>query len=124
MQRYSVTELARGRSRGSPKDMICILADVRGVRPASLQVWCETTQKVVNLPRSLMRIQTIHAKRCFAISLPRWLVDKEHLWTEPKFEGDCDPAEINLAKYAATSENRYVQMPGQRTSIGAYGGAA
>jgi len=129
MERYSVSQIARGRDYGAPHETVCILADVRVNDPArkSVQVWSYGRKRIVNLPRSLIRNHTHEAQHWAAISLPRWLVNKELLWDEPEAaEGvDAEPnSERRTAEYVVGRENKYVLRPGQRRSIAAYGGRA
>ncbi|UFS77187.1 hypothetical protein LPB73_07365 [Tardiphaga sp. 37S4] len=129
MQRYSVSELARGKDRGHPTETVCILADVRtnNSERKSIQVWSYGRNKIANLPRSLIRNHTHEAQHWAAISMPRWLVNKELLWDEPHpAEGEDAAAnsERRTAEYVVGRENKYVLRPGQRRSIAAYGGRA
>jgi hypothetical protein len=140
MDKYSVSELARGKDRGHPMETVCILADIRNnSRPASLQIWSYGLEKVVSLPRKLIRNHTHEAQRWAAISAPRWLVNKERLWGGPPgqhiertdYSMDMqtptmarEHGERTTAEYVIRRENEYVRRPGQRMSIGAYGGRA
>lgn len=114
---------------------ICVLCDVRGqARPASIQVWSHTRGKVTSLPRSLIKIETPDSKRWLAISMPRWLMNREALWysPEPVMPAFCresapetrthqqivDDAERSIAQYAVERANRYRRTPDNRAAIG------
>ncbi|MDB5618538.1 hypothetical protein [Tardiphaga sp.] len=117
MTHFTVSELAFG-SRGDPKESVCILADVRDQsRPASVQVYSYGKEKIINLPRSIMTVHTPRATHWWAVSIPRWLVDKEGLWGgEPA--ADPGDAERIAASRIIKFENRDVMRPGDRTHSG------
>jgi hypothetical protein len=113
--------------------MVCLLLDVRGqARAQSLQVYSYSKGAVVNLPRSQIKIETENAKRWAAVSVPRWLAQREGLYGKPELPaiptgfsltklGDTrtidqkrDDAERELAQYVVDQQNRYRCLPGQR----------
>lgn len=134
MERYSVSELARGKDRGHPNETVCILADIRNQsRPASLQIWSYGLEKVVSLPRKLIRNHTHEAQRWAAVSAPRWLVNKERLWGGPATpyvprDDNCtdmktlqmarEDGERDVAEYVIKRENRHTLRPGERWQEG------
>jgi hypothetical protein len=136
MERYTVTELAFGdrysRSKKTRNEPICILADVRGESAGAWRVYSWTTKKLVNLPKSLIEMHTKGARRWHAISVPRWLVNKEGLWSAPVCppprSEDCtdmrtmemmrDEGDIEIARYLVADKNKYTPLPGQRMSVG------
>lgn len=120
----------QSRAAAATDDTLCLLLDVRGQsRPQSLQVWSYAKQKVVSLPRSLIRMQTPNAKRWHAVMVPRWLMTREGLYhaheREPSAVAQesivdtrtrqerCDDAERSLAQTVCDMENRYRRLPGQ-----------
>lgn len=113
--------------------MICLLLDIRGqARAYSLQVFSYSKGAVVNLPRSQIKIETENAKRWAAVSVPRWLAQREGLYGKPELPavvtGFClaktgdtrtaiqkrDDAERSLAQYVVDERNKYRLLPGQR----------
>jgi hypothetical protein len=114
-QHFTVTELAFGRQKGTnPRESVCILADIRDQsKPASVQVWSYGKEKIVNLPRSVLKVHTPRSVKWWAISLPRWLADREGLWGgEPAaIGGDAERAE---AESIIALKNRTILRPGQR----------
>lgn len=119
------------RTASATSDMLCLLLDVRGnARPQSLQVWSYAKGKVVNLPRSLIRMETPNAKRWHAVTVPRWLMTREGLYhphdrvmtdfcrgaapDERSEQEKRDDAEKSLAQTACDMSNRYRRLPGQR----------
>lgn len=127
--------LARQTKYAQNRDgMICVLCDVRGqARQASIQVWSHSKKQTVSLPRSLVKIETPDAKRWMAISMPRWLMNREALWyaPEPVMSGFCranstdmrtphqiaDDAERAIAQYEIDRINRYRRTPDNRGAI-------
>lgn len=134
---------ARTRYASDTDGMVCLLLDVRGqARPNSLQVYSYSKGKVVSLPmkfrngRDLIRIETPDAKRWAAVSVPRWLINKEGLYGKPDLPpivpGFClqsaidprsaqqirDDGERALAEYIVSRENKYRKLPGQRLAPG------
>lgn len=114
--------------------MICVLCDVRGqARRASIQVWSHSKKQTISLPRSLVKIETPDARRWMAISMPRWLMNREALWyaPEPVMSGFCranshdtrtpqqivDDAERSIAQYEVTLANRYRRTPDNRAAV-------
>lgn len=114
--------------------MICVLCDVRGqARRASIQVWSHSKKQTISLPRSLVKIETPDARRWMAISMPRWLMNREALWCapEPVMSGFCranshdtrtpqqivDDAERSIAQYEVTLANRYRRTPDNRADV-------
>lgn len=120
-------------------EMICLLLDIRGqAKPHSLLVWSYKYQQIVKLPyfyrngRPLIRNETPDAKRWAAISVPRWLVNRECLHTLPNLppvmsefcREHCsdmrtpqmirDDGERELAEFVVERENRHRRLPGQR----------
>lgn len=112
---------------------ICLLLDVRGqAREQSLQVWSYGKRRVVSIPRKLIRIETEHAKRWAAVTVPRWLANVEGLHGRPDLHpvmsGFCrqqavdtrtdiekrDDAERSLAQFVVDQANKYRRLPGQR----------
>jgi hypothetical protein len=134
MDKYSVSELARGKDRGHPMETVCILADIRNnSRPASLQIWSYGLEKVVSLPRKLIRNHTHEAQRWAAISAPRWLVNKERLWGGPATphvprsdyctdmktpQMSREDGERDVAEYVINRENRHIKRPGEHWEHG------
>lgn len=113
--------------------LICLLLDVRGqARERTLEVWSYGKQKVVHLPRSLIKIETENAKRWAAVSVPRWLANDRGLYGSPGLpplmsgftREHCtdmrtpqmirDEGERELAQYVVDQQNRYRRLPGQR----------
>ena len=127
--------LARQTKYAQNRDgMICVLCDVRGqARPASIQVWSHSNKKIVDLPRSRVKIETPDARRWMAISMPRWLMNREALWyaPEPVMNDFCranstdirtpqqivDDAERSIAQYEVTRANRYRRTPDNHAAI-------
>lgn len=123
--------------------MVCLLLDVRSrARPNYIRVFSYTKGELVNLPyrrrdgRDLIKIDTPDAKRWAAISVPRWLANKEALHGKPDLpdvmsnfcrqqtvdtrtdQEQRDDAERALAQYVVDRENRYRRLPGQHiTSV-------
>jgi hypothetical protein len=118
--------------------MICLLLDIRGqAKPHSLLVWSYKYQQIVKLPylyrngRQLIRNETPEAKRWAAVSVPRWLVNRECLHTLPNLPPSMpefcrehctdmrtpqmirDDGERALAEFVVDRENRYRRTPGQ-----------
>lgn len=119
--------------------MICVLCDVRGqARRASIQVWSHSKKQTISLPRSLVKIETPDARRWMAISMPRWLMNREGIWFRhskpmPEFcrqfqtdtrsnEEKADDFEKSLAHTICDQHNRYRRLPDQQAPI--YGGDA
>lgn len=137
-----MTALKRTRYATDTDGMICLLLDIRGqARPNSLQVFSYSQGKVVNLPRrqrdgrDLIRIETPEAKRWAAVSVPRWLANREGLHGKPDLQpvmsGFCrqftpdtrtaqeriDDGERSLAEYVVSRENKYRRTPDQRAGF-------
>ena len=117
--------------------IVCLLLDIRGqARAHSLQVYSYSKSKVVNLPRSQIKIETENAKRWAAVSVPRWLAQREGLHGKPDLppvmsafcREHCtdmrtpqmirDDGERKLAEYIVDQQNRYRRLPGERLSDG------
>ncbi|MBR1230236.1 hypothetical protein JQ600_35665 [Bradyrhizobium sp. AUGA SZCCT0176] len=115
--------------------MVCLMLDIRGrARENSLQAYSYGLKKVVNLPRKLIVIETPDARRWAAISVPRWLINREMLWSKPDLppimSAFCrdrsydmrtptmirDEGERALAEYIASQQNKYRLLPGQHLS--------
>lgn len=127
--------LARSTKYAQNRDaMICVLCDVRGqARATSIQIWSYSKKQVVSLPRSLVRLETPGTKRWMAISMPRWLMNREALWYAPTpvMSGFCranstdtrtpqqaaDDAERSIAQDATERANRYRRTPENHAPI-------
>jgi hypothetical protein len=113
--------------------MICLLLDIRGqARVQSLQVWSYGWKRVVNIPRGRIKIETENAKHWAAVSVPRWLAQREGLYGGPQLQplptGFClaktvdtrtdnekrDDAERSLAQFVVDQQNKFRRLPGQR----------
>jgi hypothetical protein len=110
---------------------ICLLLEVRGdAREHSLQVYSYGKKQVVNLPRKLIRVETAGANRWAAITVPRWLANREGLHGNPDhapvMSGFCrdklgvsmtpDDAERAMAQFVVDHQNRYRRRQGQSWS--------
>ena len=122
----------RTRYAAATDAMVCLLLDIRGrARENSLQVYSYAQRKVVNLPRRMIVIETPDAKRWAAISVPRWLINREALWGGPNLapvmSGFCrahsydmrtpamirDEGERALAEFICGQQNKYRRLPGE-----------
>lgn len=125
----------RTRYASDTEGLVCLLLDVRGqASPYSLRVWSYSKNKAVNLAyryrdgRELTRNETPTAKRWCAVSVPRWLANKEGLYGKPQFpprdnhdfssnmytpQQRRDIAERDIAEYVVGRENKYRRLPGQ-----------
>jgi len=110
---------------------VCLLVDVRGrARENSLQVYSYGQGRVVSLPRKLIRDETPNAKRWGAVSVPRWLINREGLWSPnlpPVMSAFCrehsydmrtpqmirDEGERGIAEWIVSDRNKYRRLPGQ-----------
>lgn len=131
-----MTALARQTRYASDREgKLCVLCDVRGqARPASIQVWSHSKGAIVNLPRRLITIETPNYKRWVAISMPRWLMNREALWYAPPpvMSEFCrhhsqemrmpqmiaDDGERSIAQYIVERNNRYRRTPGSGGYVG------
>lgn len=129
----------RSRYASDSDGMVCLVLDVRSrARPNFIQVFSYTKGKTVNLPyrrrdgRDLIRLETPDAKRWAAISVPRWLANKEALHGKPiqppehtgftaQFHEDTrthqqkrDDHEREMAQFVVDRENRHRLTPGKR----------
>jgi hypothetical protein len=122
---YSRRQTAYAADRDGP---ICLLLDVRGqAREHSLQVYSYGKKQVVSIPRRLARIETIGANRWAAITVPRWLANREGLHGQPDLapvtpgfcrdkQGETLPeedAERAMAQFVVDNQNRYRRRQGQ-----------
>jgi hypothetical protein len=129
--------LKRTRYAADRDGIVCLLLDIRGqARAYSLQVFSYSKGAVVNLPRSQIKIETENAKRWAAVSVPRWLAQREGLYGRPELpvlmpefcrEHSYDmrtpqmmreDAERGLAQYVVDQKNRYRRLPGERLQDG------
>jgi hypothetical protein len=103
--------------------------DVRGdAREHSLQVYSYGKKQVVNLPRKLIKVETEGANRWAAITVPRWLANREGLHGNPDhapvMPGFCrdkqgvkltpEDAEREMAQWVVDNQNRYRRRQGER----------
>lgn len=128
---------SRTRYAADTDGMVCLLLDIRGqARPNSLQVFSYGWRRTVSLPRKLIRVETPEAKRWSAVSVPRWLANREGLHGRPDLApvmtAFCrehstdmrtpqmirDDAERSLAQYVVDQENKYRKLPGQTLQPG------
>lgn len=135
--------LKRTRYAADTDGMVCLLLDIRGqARPNSLQVFSYSKGCVVNLPRfqrdgrPMIRIDTPDAKRWAAVSVPRWLAQREGLYGKPDLPpippGFCrehstdmrspqmilEEAERAIAEWRVSENNKYRRLPGQTWGMG------
>ena len=133
----------RTRYAADTDGMVCLLLDVRGkVSPYSLLIWSYGKNKLVKLSyryrngRELIRDETPEAQRWAAVSVPRWLANREGLYGKPNLSpvmaGFCrdlctdmrtprmihDDGERELAEFIVSEKNRYRKLPGQRLQDG------
>lgn len=138
-----MSALKKTRWAADTDGMVCLLLDIRGqARPNSLQVFSYSKGCVVNLPRrqkngrEMVRIETPEAKRWAAVSVPRWLANREGLYGKPDLppvmSGFCrefsvdtrtvqermDDGERSLAEYVVSQQNKYRRLPGQNMGFG------
>ncbi len=128
--------IARTRYAANTDGMVCLMLDIRGrAREKSLQVYSYGQGRVVNLPRALIVIETPDARRWAAVSVPRWLMNREGLWGKPDLppvmsgfcrEHSCDmrtpdmirdEGERALAEYIVNFQNRYRRLAGQHDGL-------
>lgn len=109
--------------------LVCLLLDVRGqAREHSVQVYSYGKKRVVSIPRKLIQLETPENKRWSAISVPRWLANREGLHGHPRLDpvmpGFCrdkqgvsltaEDAEREMAQWVVNHKNKYRRLPGQR----------
>ncbi len=122
--------------------MVCFLLDVRGrASQHYLRVWSYSKNKEIDLPyryrgKVLTRDETPESKKWAAVSVVRWLANKETLWTKPKLpalvpefcrqsapdlrteQEKIDDGERALAQYVVDQANKYLTLPGQHLQDG------
>lgn len=119
--------------------LVCLLLDVRSqLSPYNLVVWSYARGCTVKLPYKyrngtpLIRNETPDNKRWAAVSVPRWLANREGLYGKPALpdvetefcrqthedtrtnDEKRDDHERSLAQWVVDRENRYRRLPGQR----------
>jgi hypothetical protein len=132
----------RTRYASDTEGKICLLLDIRGqARDRTLQVFSYGKNEVVSIPRFRWEsrvpqivIETPHAKRWAAVTVPRWYRNKYGLFNPPLAQvvsGFCqqnsidtrtdqekrDDSERSLAQYVVDRENRYRRLPGQKYAM-------
>lgn len=129
----------RTRYAAAYDDWICLLLDVRGqASPYNLLVWSYGKNAAVKLSykyrngKPMIRNETPESKRWCAVSVPRWLANKEGLHGKPDLpavetefcrashedtrteQQKRDDHERSLAQFVVDHQNKYTKLPGQR----------
>jgi hypothetical protein len=130
------------RNQDRENETVSFVADVRGKTRFCLLVWSPVKRKVVKLPlrfrngKTLTHNNTPTANHWASLSAPRWLVNREALWSPPKYSATryewpkttepaatdavwhcetdhTDALEFSIAHTDVDLRNHYVRRPGQ-----------